>query len=204
MRALEIMTRPVFTAHPWTPVQEAAAILTKHAITALPVLDAEHRLVGMVSEGDLLWHRVPADPDVHLSRRPDDAVTDPPGTVGDVMTTAVVTMPTGASTADLAEAMLQYDVRSIPIVDGPAVVGIVSRRDLLRTLVRNDDVIAADVREALDAYAGGEQRWHADVADGVVTVSGPFTDQAEVAVVRILAKSVGGVLAVHLRPTTAS
>ena len=93
MRALEIMSRPVITVHPWTPIREAAAAMTERAITALPVVDAEDRLVGIVSEGDLIWHRVPADPDAHLARPVDAGLDDPPGTVAGVMTTAVVTMP---------------------------------------------------------------------------------------------------------------
>jgi CBS domain-containing protein len=192
MRALEIMSRPVVTVHPWTPIREAAAIITQRVITALPVVDADDHLVGIVSEGDLIWHRVQADPDAHLARAPGAGVTDPPGTVGDVMATLVVTMPTDASAADLAQAMLDYDVHSIPIVSDKAVVGIVSRRDVLRTLVHQDNVIAVNVRNSLEEYCGHTGRWDVDVADGIVTITGPFTDEAERTVVRIIAKSASG------------
>ena len=87
-------------------------------------------------------------------------------------------MPANASAADLAQAMLEYDVRSIPIVDESTVVGIVSRRDLLRLLVRRDDLVATEVRRVFDEHAGefgsDGHRWDAEVADGVVTVTGPF------------------------------
>jgi CBS domain-containing protein len=199
MRALEIMSRPVITVHPWTPIREAAAAMTERAITALPVVDAEDRLVGIVSEGDLIWHRVPADPDAHLARPVDAGLDDPPGTVADVMTTAVVTMPTSANLADLAEAMLEYDVHSIPIVSGTAVVGIVSRRDVLRTVVRRDNAIAITVRGSLEEYCGHTGRWDVDVADGTVTVTGPFTDEAERTVVRVIAESASGVGSVELQ-----
>ncbi len=199
MRALEIMSRPVITVHPWTPIREAAAIITQRVITALPVVDADDRLVGMVSEGDLIWHRVPADPDAHLARPAGGGVTDPPGTVGDVMATIVVTMPTDATAADLAQAMLDYDVHSIPIVSDKAVVGIVSRRDVLRTLVHQDNVIAVNVRRSLEEYCGHTGRWDVDVADGIVTITGPFSDEAERTVVRIIAKSVSGTDAVEFK-----
>jgi CBS domain-containing protein len=199
MRALEIMSRPVITVHPWTPIQEAAATITERVITAMPVVNGDDQLVGIVSEGDLIWHRVPADPDAHLARAADAGIDDPPGTVGDVMSTRVVTMPVSATVADLAETMVDNDVHSVPIVDGTAVVGIVSRRDVLRTLVHRDHVIAVDVRRSLEEYCGHTGRWDVDVADGVVTVTGPFTDEAERTVVRIIAKSAGGVGSVELQ-----
>jgi CBS domain-containing protein len=198
MRALEIMSRPVITVHPWTTVREAAAIITQRVITALPVVDADDHLVGIVSEGDLIWHRVPADPDAHLARAAGAGVTDPPGSVADVMATLVITMPTDATAADLAQAMLDYDVHSIPIVSDKAVVGIVSRRDVLRTLVHEDHVIAVNVRRSLEEYCGHTGRWDVDVADGIVTITGPFTDEAERTVVRIIAKSASGTDSVEL------
>jgi len=199
MRALDIMSRPVVTVHPWTPIREAAAIITQRVVTALPVVDADDQLVGIVSEGDLIWHRVPADPDAHLARAAGGGLADPPGTVEDVMSTIVVTMPTDATAADLAQAMLDGDVHSIPIVSDRAVVGIVSRRDVLRTLVHQDNVIAVNVRRSLEEYCGHSGRWDVEVADGIVTVTGPFTDEAERAVVRIIAKSAGGTGSVELR-----
>lgn len=199
MRALDIMSRPVVTVHPWTPIREAAAIITQRVVTALPVVDADDQLVGIVSEGDLIWHRVPADPDAHLARAAGGGLTDPPGTVEDVMSTIVVTMPTDATAADLAQAMLDGDVHSIPIVSDRTVVGIVSRRDVLRTLVHQDNVIAVNVRRSLEEYCGHSGRWDVDVADGIVTVTGPFTDEAERTVVRIIAKSAGGTGSVELR-----
>jgi CBS domain-containing protein len=200
MRALDIMSRPVVTVRPLTPVGEAAATLTKYGVTALPVIDDDECLVGIVSEGDLLWHRVPGETRAHLARRPDDGITDPPATVGDVMTTALITVPPDATAAMLSEVMLGYDIHSVPVVDGTAVIGIVSRRDLLSTLLRQDDVIAGDIHYRLDEYAGQTPLWGVDVADGVVTITGTFQDDAERAVVRILATTVPGVTAVRFHP----
>ena len=95
--------------------------------------------------------------------------------------------------------MLEYDVHSIPIVSGTAVVGIVSRRDVLRTVVRRDNAIAITVRGSLEEYCGHTGRWDVDVADGTVTVTGPFTDEAERTVVRVIAESASGVGSVELQ-----
>jgi CBS domain-containing protein len=185
----------VITGRTGTPVKEAAALLAEHAITALPVLDEDDRLVGMVSEADVLANRVAHDPRSHLRR--DEGHPDAAHSVGEVMTTPVVAMAAGADTADVADLMLQYDVRSVPIVDGPTVVGIVSRRDLLRTLVRDDAAIAAEVRTRLESYSGQPGRWHVRVADGVVSIGGHFEDAAERRIVTALASTVPGVGNVH-------
>jgi CBS-domain-containing membrane protein len=61
VRVKDIMSRPVYTVRPADPIERAAALLADRQITAAPVLDGDGELVGMVSEGDLLWHRVPPD-----------------------------------------------------------------------------------------------------------------------------------------------
>jgi CBS domain-containing protein len=119
--------------------------------------------------------------------------------VADVMSRDVVVMPPDADLADVAEAMLYNDVRSVPVVDDTAqLTGIVSRRDILRTVVRTDDILQMDVQHRLDEYAGGERRWTATVSGGVVTIGGPYDDEAERRVVGVLARTVAGVSAVEL------
>src|SRR5438132_14026713 len=66
MKARELMSRPVITVRPDTPTGEAAALLGKHQITALPVLDSGSRLVGMISEGDLLRNQIQHDGQAEL------------------------------------------------------------------------------------------------------------------------------------------
>jgi CBS-domain-containing membrane protein len=136
MRAREIMTRSVVTVRTSDPAKAAAGLLAEHRITAMPVLDGTGRLVGMVSEADLLAHRVAHDPRSHL-RRDGQPQADPAHTVGEVMSRPVVSLEPDTDLATIAEVMLDRGLRSIPIVDGGRVVGIVSRRDLLRTLVRS-------------------------------------------------------------------
>lgn len=190
MRTADVMTRPVLTVREDDPVEQAAALLAGHAVTAAPVVDAEGELVGIVSEGDLL--RVRAAREANASRpwpAEQHAVV-----VGDVMTRDVVVMPPDADLSDLAEAMLQRNVRSVPIVDDAAqVIGIVSRLDLLRAFVRTDDVVQWDVQHRLDEYAGSARTWSATVRDGVAEIAGSYSDEVERTVVEVLVRTVPGV-----------
>src|SRR6185369_15576424 len=88
MRVQDMMTQPVFTVRPTDPIEGAAALLANRRITAAPVLDGDGRLVGMVSEGDLLRDRVPQDPTAHL--RPAPANHHRPRVVAEVMTREVL------------------------------------------------------------------------------------------------------------------
>jgi CBS domain-containing protein len=198
MRAKDIMSSPVHTVEQGTSVEVAAELMTSKAVTALPVVDSGGALVGVVSEGDLLWHHVPSDPTAHLRRRPDVDPANRPHVVGEVMSPYPVTTRPDADVAAVAEEMLERDVRSMPVLDDGCLVGIVSRRDILRAMVRTDDVLTADVQHRLDEYSDGEHRWTAVVAGGVARISGEFRDDTEQAIVAVLARTVPGVAAVDI------
>jgi CBS domain-containing protein len=196
MQARQIMTSPVVTVRADTTVREAAMLLLEHRITAAPVLDGGGDLIAIVSEGDLVVDRFGHDPRNHVRPVQDE----PPGpqTVGEVMTTPVIALGPSADAADLAETMLDADVRSIPIVEGATVIGIVSRRDLLRTLVRDDDDIRADIVDRISDYRDpdGNCNWDVQVTDGAVLVVGDLDDDGRAAVA--LARTVPGVSSVHI------
>jgi CBS domain-containing protein len=198
MRARDIMTTPVHVIWQNAPVESAAELLTEKSVTALPVVDAKGALVGMVSEGDLLWHRVPADPTAHLWRHLENSPERRPGIVREVMSARPVTATPDADVADIADMMLRHNVRSVPIVEDRDVVGIVSRRDILRAAVRGDDVLAKEVQQRLDEYADGVRRWTATVDGGVAAISGDFTNDTERTVVTVLTRTVPGISGVKL------
>jgi CBS domain-containing protein len=198
MRARDIMTTPVHVIWQNAPVESAAELLTEKSVTALPVVDASGALVGMVSEGDLLWHRVPTDPTAHLWRHLENSTERRPGIVREVMSARPITANPDADVADIADMMLRHNVRSVPIVEDRDVVGIVSRRDILRTAVRGDDVLAKEVQHRLDEYADGVRRWTAAVDGGIAAVSGDFTNDTERTVVTVLARTVPGISGVKL------
>ncbi|RSM49342.1 signal transduction protein [Actinoplanes sp. ATCC 53533] len=204
MRTKDLMSSPVHLVWQNASVESAAELMTAKSVTALPVVDASGALVGMVSEGDLLWHRVPADPTAHVRRHPDTDPQHRPGMVLEVMAQSPLTTTPDTDVAEVADMMIQHDVRSLPVVEGREVVGIISRRDILRAMVRSDDVLAKEVQHRLDEYADGVHRWSATVDGGIVTVTGEFTNDTELAVVTVLARTVPGISAVTVRAVTAS
>lgn len=202
MRARDVMSRPVYTVGTTDTIEYAAALLADRKITAAPVLDGAGRLVGMVSEGDLLRHRVPHDPTAHARRGYLQETGGRPRLVRDVMSATPVTSWPEADLAEIAALMLGHDVRSVPIVDNDRVVGIVSRRDILRTVVRTDDVLRDEVQHRLDEYADGAPRWTVTVVDGVATIDGIFIDESEQTVVTVIARTVPGVAGVRVLQLT--
>lgn len=87
----------------------------------------------------------------------------------------------------------------MPIVDGSRVVGIVTRRDLLRIVGRADEVIERDVRHRLANYCGPD-RWTVNVRDGVVSLGDEYDDETERHVAQVIAEGVPGVVAAHAAP----
>jgi CBS domain-containing protein len=204
MRARDIMSKPVHTVLPTTSVQDAAELMAAHSVTALPVVDPAGTLVGMVSEGDLLWHRVPADRTAHMRLLPDPDPAGPPETVAEVMSSDPLTTRPEADVAEVVEAMLDHDVRSIPVLEDGVLVGIISRRDILRAMVRSDEVVTCEVQHRLDEYAAGQHRWTVTVHGGVARVAGEFVNQSEEVIVTVLTRTVPGVAAVQVVGRTPS
>ncbi|GAB3887567.1 CBS domain-containing protein [Kibdelosporangium lantanae] len=202
MRALDVMTRPVTTVDPFTPAKEAAEVLVTNGFTMLPVVDADGLVVGVVTEADLLSGRIGIDPRalVHANW-PAHATGHPADTVGAVMTRDVIFRGPNADAAELAQLMLQHRLRAIPIAVDGRLVGIVTRRDLLRTIARSDDEIAKDVRHHLErCFRRGD--WKATVQGGVVTLVDEFGDQDEQHIATVVASAVPGVVDVRVTVTS--
>jgi CBS domain-containing protein len=192
-----VMTSPVLTVGPDTPIRAAASLLTGRGFTALPVVDGDGELVGIVTEADLLRGRVHHDARAGLG---EELAAVPPTRVEQVMTTDVLTATPGTDVADLVARMQALGIRSMPVVQAcVGLVGIVSRRDVLGTFTRADATIAADVRHRLSSYAG-PGRWHVEVEDGQVTLRDPMADPAEEHPASVVAAAVPGVLHVRVLP----
>lgn len=192
MRARDIMSTPVTAVHPSTPIKEAAALLSGNGFTALPVTGARDDLIGIVTEADLVRDRVPRDPRAlrHGTAGETGPVTT---TVGEVMTAPAESIGPGTDVAVLAKALLDAGRRAMPVVDAGRLVGIVTRRDIVRVVARDDATIACDVRHRLENY-GGDRRWRVSVTDGIVTIGDQFDDATDRHVVTVLAESVPGVV----------
>jgi CBS domain-containing protein len=118
--------------------------------------------------------------------------------VGDVMTRDVVALTDAHDAAAFASLLVEHGVKSVPVVQGDRVVGIVGRRDLLRLLARDDDAVLADLQALLAAEQTGVGSWQATVADGAVVLVGAGSPE-QVEGVRLLATSVPGVVRVDVR-----
>jgi predicted transcriptional regulator len=108
-----------------------------------------------------------------------------------------VTTSPDADVADVAETMLYQNVRSEPVIDDGRIVGMVSRRDIIRSVVHTDKVIADEIQHRLDNYGGVAHGWRATVSHGVATVDGSFRDELDRTIVSIIARTVPGVAAVQ-------
>ena len=135
MRVKDVMTRPVITIGTRTPAHAAAALLVAHGFTAAPVVDADGHVVGVVSEADLVRGQIPPDGW--------DRVQPPDAAVAEIMTPIPVSMRSDDDLADVVATMLDNGVRSVPIVDDGVLVGILSRRDVLRCIARRELTSAA-------------------------------------------------------------
>jgi CBS domain-containing protein len=193
MRIKDVMTSPVMTVTPTTRIKQVAAMLVRHGFNAVPVVD-NGELVGIVSEADLVRLESSPDPRAHALRWPPPVGTTP-HLVGEVMTREVLALPPDADAADAARLMLDHGVKSIPVVLGRRVVGIVTRRDLLAVLARTDHAIRAEVERLLAEELGGHRR--VEVTDGVVTLSGLDTGW-ETDLAGLLARTVPGVVEVRV------
>jgi CBS domain-containing protein len=200
MRAQDLMSHPVVTVGPQDTARDAAALLARHGFTALPVVNANGELVGIVTEADVMRGRILPDP-----RNNHDRPTEPPQTapqtVGEVMTTDVVVMTIGSDLAEVARSMLDGPLRAIPIVEqtpaGQRLVGILTRRDLMRCIGREESLVAADIRHRLEIY-GGPGRWTVDVHGGHVTITDTHDDPTDLHVAHVLAAAVPGVASVQI------
>ena len=152
MRVQELMTTPALSIGPGG-VKEVARIFVEKGITGLPVCDARHHVVGVVSAGDVLYKE--HDPlDKGRRRRPRwprgrgaAAIKSKALIVREAMTSPPVTISPWSSASEAARLMTEHGVNRLPVVKGDALVGIVTRSDLVRAFIRSDEEIERELRE---------------------------------------------------------
>jgi len=196
----DVMTTDVISVSPDTGYQHIVNLLIGHEISAVPVVDDDRHVLGIVSEADLatkveyasLWpvrHRRSLDG----GRRAVARTKSTADTARELMTAPAVTIYAEASLAAAARLMADAEVKRLPVVDSHhRLIGIVSRRDLLRTHLRSDLQIRADVAEVLRDWFHLEAS--IAVVDGVVTVVGEVTDQRQADLAIKFASAVDGVV----------
>jgi CBS domain-containing protein len=193
MLVRDVMTTPVVTIHATMSIKDGLRLLDEHHVTSLPVTDADGRLVGIVSEADLLRDAV--RPDSRTSLLPHDVVEHHPTRVEEVMTTSSLTVAVDDDLSEAVAVMTTHRVKSMPVVEEGRVVGVVSRSDVVHMLARGDEQIRSEVDELLRS---AELDARVEVSDGEVTVS-MADDPATRRIARTIAESVAGVITVHVR-----
>jgi CBS domain-containing protein len=203
VQARDVMTREVVTVGPDTSAKYAAEVMAEHGFAALPVVDGDDRLIGIVAEADVLRDRMPADPRLHLRRDGDMSGPPPSLLVHGVMTPDVRSAEATDDVADVARVFVDERLRSVPVVDRGRLVGIASRRDLLRALVRPDEEIRHELLRLVEGYTGELDSWEVTVTDGLATIRRTRglpepTAEVEQQALSALARTVGGVVGVRV------
>lgn len=189
MLVREIMSSPAYSVHEDAPVAEALRLMATSKVTGLPVIDSSGRVVGIISEADLLKADLKPDPRAHMRvARPhaESALA----TVAQVMTAKPHTVREDSDVAELAQTFAKTSWKSVPVVRGDVLLGVVSRSDVIRAMNRSDQDIAAEISRTL--LQSGLKAWQVDVTGGVASISGPGSDRERGAVISI-AQSVMGV-----------
>jgi CBS domain-containing protein len=226
MRAADVMTTEVITISPDASVLELAKLLSDRGISGVPVVDADNRMLGIVSEGDLL-HRAEIGTDRRPERRRSwwlemvaterdeaaarDYIKAHGRLVRDIMTKDVITVTETTELADVASLLEQKNIKRVPVMRDAKVVGIISRANLVRALAATKGVPAGSnetndrqLRQKLFAELRDQKWahiWPEDiiVRDGIVNFwVSDDRPAAEADALRVAAENIPGVRGVQL------
>jgi len=214
MTVQNVMTTEVTAIHPETTLKDVARILVQRGISGLPVVDADGRVVGVVSEADLLIKEQGVGALNHRrgARIRGESRTTTTGlakvnakTAGEAMTSPAITIEPEASLPAAAAIMVDRAINRLPVTKDGVLVGIVSRADLIRAYVRSDDQIAEYIRYdlLLRHLLVNPVVFDLKVKDGVVHISGQAETRSIAEMIDRLVATVPGVIAVDAKVTWA-
>ncbi|MFF1296334.1 MULTISPECIES: CBS domain-containing protein [unclassified Streptomyces] len=196
----DVMTRDVATVSRDAAFKDIVRIMQDRKVSALPVVDGGRRVLGIVSEADLLPKEEfrNSDPDryTQLRRLPDLAKAGSL-TAGELMTSPALTVRPGETLAQAARTMARARVKRLPVVDESGrLEGVVSRADLLKVFLRDDEDIAEEVRREVVAplFPAPASAVRVEVREGVVKLGGRVRDTSLVPVAARLTRAVEGVV----------
>lgn len=173
-------------------MKQVAEILRSRQISAVPVVDAQRRLLGIISEADLL--RLETVVDQRHQATPVHLPNAVPETAGEVMTRDVISLEADTDAGLAAQLMTERRLRHVPVIELGHLAGLLSRRDLIGMLARSDSDIESEVADLLEEELG-RQRPRVKVESGHLYVDiSPTSPQYSL--VEVLATSVPGVVAI--------
>ncbi|MGW1892527.1 CBS domain-containing protein [Streptomyces sp. NPDC002004] len=197
-----VMADDVVSVMPSTPFKEVAKLLAVHGISGLPVLGDDDRVIGVISESDLLARQASAGGTTGEWPTPRADPEQP--TARELMTAPAITVHVDDTVAEAARTMLRRGVERLPVVDeAERLVGIVTRRDLLLSFLRPDPEIRSRVIEDVVVGTLGlpPDAIAVHVVDGVVTLEGSLEDRRDISAVVNLVRRTDGVVSVIDRLT---
>ena len=216
MRVRDVMTYGAIGVPQTATLAEAVETMLRSRVSALFVFDADHALVGVLSEGDLLRRaeigtdrKRPRWVELLLSggRLAESYAHTHGRKVGEIMTSKVVTISEDADLSEAVDLIIHRRVKRLPVLRGEAVVGVVSRSDLLKGLFaalpkaesRHPDVeIKAAIQAELDKLGWAPRASvRVEVANGAVTYEGAITDERLRSGLKVIAENTPGVTEVH-------
>ena len=203
-RVRDVMAADVITVHKDMPYKQVARVLAEHDLTSVPVTSGGGRVLGMVSEADVLrreersFSRLGAGLPrrTHHEREQAQALT-----VATLMTAPAITIHPDAPLGAAARLMNAHHIRRLPVVNPSGeLIGIVGRRDLLTAFLRSDADIATEIADSLTRIAqAGPVRIDVRVSDGEVVLTGEVPRATLVGEAVKIASDVDGVVAVSCK-----
>ncbi|MEU3247057.1 CBS domain-containing protein [Streptomyces sp. NPDC006875] len=203
----DVMTHTVASIGRRADFKEIVEMMEQWRVSALPVLEGEGRVIGVVSEADLLPKEEfrDSDPDRYTQlRRLSDLAKAGAVTAEELMTAPALTVRAGATLAQAARITAHAKVKRLPVVDDVGLLeGVVSRGDLLKVFLRDDEEIAEEVRREVVSYLfrAPLSPVRVNVHDGIVTLAGRVRDTSLVPVAARLVRAVEGVVDVEFELT---
>lgn len=209
MKIADVMTTDVLSVRPDTSLKDVARILSARGISGMPVVDDDERVIGVISEADILAkERRPREETLRerlLGERHDGAKSSA-RTAGEAMTAPAITIAAHRWVDAAASLMLDCGVNRLPVVDRDGrLAGIVTRADLVRAFASSDDRISREIREEvlrrelwLDPAS-----FEVDVEEGEVELAGPLDSDAQRELLVHRVRLVPGVVSVAIREPAA-
>ena len=204
----DLMTTEVVSVDETAGFKQMVELIEQHRISALPVVDGQRRVIGVVSEADLILKEDRIDlGEQHVfesHRRRQERERAGATTARELASVPAVTIGPGDSVREAAKLMHDRAIKRLPVVDGDGrLVGVISRSDVLRVFMRSDDEIRREIVEdvirrtmLLDAPT-----LVISVTDGIVTATGEVDRKTDAEILTRLSAAVAGVVAVesHIR-----
>jgi CBS domain-containing protein len=213
LRARDVMTSTLVTARGDMSLEQAVGLMLEHRVSGLPVLESDGRLVGIVTEGDLLRRSEAGTARVQPrwwaeyvapGRAAHEYVQSHGRKVSELMTTEVITVGPAALLAEVVALFETKHIKRVPVLEHGRLVGIIARADLLRVLLRllptQQSAVASDaelrrcVLAAIDREPWAPRNCiDVKVENAVVQLCGLYTTEWERKALRVLAENVPGV-----------